>query len=169
MSNATEVEAKGSGWAWVPVGLLVASTLGVGSMALVAVHDPSFALEPNYYDKALHWDRAQAQAADNQRHGYTIELVQGIAVDQAGNARVRVRIADASGLDANDAIVSGTAFANAYASETTPLTFVRAESGVYAATVRARHLGLWEFRLIVDRGNARVTSTLRGDVVRGSG
>jgi nitrogen fixation protein FixH len=165
MTNVTEVGAKGSRWVWVPVGLLAASTLGVGSLAMIAVNDPSFALEPNYYDKALHWDRTQAQAADNQRLGYAIELVPGTAIDATGNASVRVRVVDASGRDANDAVVSGTAFANAYAGEATPLTFQRIESGVYAA----RHLGLWEFRLIVNQGSARVTSTLRGDVVRGAG
>lgn len=169
MTDDTEVEANGSRWVWVPVGLLVASTLGVGSLAAIAVHDPSFALEPNYYDKALHWDLTQAQAADNQRLGYAIRLDRGMTLDAAGKASVRVRIVDASGRDANDAIVSGLAFANAYAGDSTPLVFERVESGVYAATWRARHLGLWELRLIVDRGSARVTSTLRGDVVRGAG
>ena len=169
MMNTAENVAKGSYWAWVPVGLLVASTLGVGSLAMIAVHDPNFALEPNYYDKALHWDRTQAQAADNQRLGYRIELVPGIAVDAQGSATLRVRIVDANGRDANDATVRATAFANAFAADATMLDLQRAESGVYAAPLKARHLGLWEFRLVVTQGRDRVTSTLRTNVARSAG
>ena len=169
MSNATEDVSKKSYWAWVPVGLLVASTLGVGSLAVIAVRDPNFALEPNYYDKALHWDRAQEQAADNRRLAYRIELVPGIAVDASGNATLRVRVADASGRAANDATVRAIAFANAFAGERSTLELQRTESGLYSAPLVARHLGLWEFRVIVTQGADHVTSTLRGDLVPGRG
>ncbi|MEO6598536.1 MAG: FixH family protein [Polyangiaceae bacterium] len=168
MTKAVENVGKGY-WAWVPVGLLTASTLGVGSLAVIAVHDPNFALEPNYYDNALHWDRSQAQAAENQRLGYRITLVSKIAADARGNAKLRVRISDADGREANDATVHATAFANAYAGEATALELQRTEPGIYAAPLNAQHLGLWEFRLVVTQGRDRVTSTLRSDVVRGAG
>ena len=167
--TSAENSDKGSFWVWVPVALLAASTLGVGSLAMIAVRDPNFALEPNYYDRALHWDRTQAQAADNQRLAYRIELVPGIAADALGNATLRVRVSDANGRDAKDATVRATAFANAYAAEQTALDFQRMEPGMYAARLTARHLGLWEFRLVVTQGSDRVTRTLRGDVLRSAG
>ncbi|MES1174560.1 MAG: FixH family protein [Myxococcales bacterium] len=169
MMNVVESSDKGSRWVWMPVGLLLASTLGVGSLAMIAVHDPSFALEPNYYEQALHWDRTQAQAADNQRLAYQIELVPGIAVDARGNATVRVRIADASGHEPNAATVRATAFANAYAGQRAPLDFLRVGPGLYSASLSAPRLGLWEFRFVVTQGSDRITSTLRSDIVRGAG
>jgi len=156
-------------WVWVPVGLLAASTLGVGSLAMIAVRDPNFSLEPNYYEKALHWDRTQAQAADNERLRYRIELVSAIAVDARGVGTLRVRISDESGRDVDQATVRATAFANAFAAEQTVLEFQRTEPGLYSAELTARHLGLWEFRLLVVQGGDRVTSTLRSDVLRGAG
>ena len=169
MTKASEDVTKKSYWAWVPVGLLVASTLGVGSLAVIAARDPNFALEPNYYDKALHWERMQEQAVLNRRLAYRIELVPGIAVDARGNATLLVRVADASGRAANEATVRAIAFANAFASERSTLELQRTESGLYSAPLIAPRLGLWEFRVIVTQGADHVTSTLRGDVVRGRG
>jgi len=167
--NSAENVHKGSHWVWVPVGLLAASTLGVGSLAMIAVRDPNFSLEPNYYDKALHWDRTQAQAADNQRLSYRVELAPVIAVDARGIAALRVRITDANGRNVNQATVHATAFANAFAAEQTTLEFEQTEPGLYTAQLTARHLGLWEFRLLVIQGGDRVTSTLRSDVLRSAG
>ena len=161
--------AKGGRWVWVPVGLLVASTLGVGSLAMIAVQDPNFALEPKYYEKALHWDRTQAQAADNERLRYRVELVSEIAADERGNATLRVRITDANGREVDHATVRATAFANAFAGQQTMLEFQQTEPGLYSAQLNARHLGLWEFRLVVTQGGDRVTSTLRSDVLRSAG
>jgi len=169
MTDAIENESGSSWWMWVPVGLLVASTVGVGSLALIAVRDPNFALESNYYEKALHWDRTQGQAADNQRLAYRVEVAPRINADAHGNATISVRIVDAGGRAAEGATVRGTAFANAFARDVTSLDLKPAGRGTYSATLNAKHLGLWEFRLIVQSGRDRITSTLRSDVVRGPG
>ena len=169
MTNAIAKETGKSWWMWVPVGLLLASTLGVGSLAMIAIRDPNFALEPNYYDKALHWDKTQAQAADNQRLGYRVEVAPRIAADAQGNATLSVRVADANGSAALGATVRATAFANAFAQDIRSLDLQPTGQGTYSAKLRAGHLGLWEFRLVVSSGSDQITSTLRSDVVRGAG
>ncbi len=169
MISVTEEKAGKSWWMWVPVGLLLASTVGVGSLAMIAIRDPNFALESDYYDKALHWDRTQAQAADNRRLGYRVEVASRITADAQGNATLSVRIVDASGSAASGAIVRGTAFANAFASEVRTLDLQPAGPGIYSTPLNAQHFGLWEFRLVVKSGSDQVTSTLRSDVLRGAG
>ena len=36
-------------WPWVPAGLLGAMLIGLGTMATIAIRDPGFALERDYY------------------------------------------------------------------------------------------------------------------------
>ena len=43
-------------------------------MVYVATSDGSFAVEPDYYQKALHWDDARSAAAENAGLGWTVEL-----------------------------------------------------------------------------------------------
>lgn len=169
MNDAIAKDSGKSWWMWVPVGLLVASTVGVGSLAMIAIRDPNFALESNYYDRALHWDQIQAQAADNQRLGYRIEVAPRITADAHGNATLSVRVVDASGTATNGAMVRGTAFPNAFAGDVRVLDLQPSGPGTYSAPLTTPHLGLWEFRLVVKSGSDQITSTLRSDVVRGAG
>ena len=69
MTKTSVAAGSGTFWAWVPATLLGAMLLGLGTMAYIAIDDPSFALEPNYYDKAVHWDRSQAEARSSQALG----------------------------------------------------------------------------------------------------
>lgn len=168
MTSLSTSESGNSRWALVPVALLLASTLGVGSMAYIAVRDPNFATEPDYYNKALHWDQTQAQAAENQRLGYSVELEPRVVVDAAGHATLQLRLADGMRAPVHGAIVRAEAFANAFSNETVTLEFRELAPGVYAAPLTARHLGLWEFRVTASAGSDHVTQTLRRDVMRGS-
>ena len=67
------------GWQWpVAVGALLA--LGVGAnvvLMLVARSNPSFAVESEYYDKALAWDDRQRQQTHNAELGWTATLEVG--------------------------------------------------------------------------------------------
>src|SRR5450432_1832313 len=97
-TSLSKPKKRGSArWALVPVVLLASSFFGVGGMALVAIRDPNFALEPDYYQKALHWDQVQAQAANNQRLGYTFSAPPSVALDRHGNASLEVKISTRNG------------------------------------------------------------------------
>ncbi|MEO8900055.1 MAG: FixH family protein [Polyangiaceae bacterium] len=167
MTTASPSERGSARWALVPVALLVASTLGVGSMAVIAIRDPHFATEPDYYNKALHWDQTQAQAAENQRLGYVVELEPRVVVDAAGRAMLQLGLQDATRAPVRGAVVKAVAFANAFSGDLSALEFRELAPGVYAAPLTARHLGLWEFRVTATSGTEHITQTLRRDVVRG--
>src|SRR5664279_2445016 len=141
MTIASKSESGNSRWALVPVALLLASTLGVGSMAFIAIRDPNFATEPDYYNKALHWDQTQAQAAENQRLGYLVELEPRVVVDAAGRATLQLKLQDATRAPVHGAVVKAVAFANAFSNDLNALEFNELAPGVYAAPLTARHLG----------------------------
>jgi nitrogen fixation protein FixH len=154
-------------WALVPVGLLLSSTVGVGWMAAVAARDPNFALEHDYYQKAIHWDQTQAQAASNQRLGYRFVLPSRVSRDPLGKASVELKIVDRSGQPVAGARVTAEAFANAYSDDISRLEFSERAPGIYTAPITARHDGLWEFRVSMDSGSDHATAILRCDLARG--
>jgi len=168
MTVAPVTSTGNSRWALMPVALLLASTLGVGSLALIAMHDPNFALEPDYYKKALHWDQTQAQAGENRRLGYHVAAEPRVVLDAANQAALFFTLTDANGNPVSGATVHADAFANAFSGEINALTLEERAPGVYAVTLTARHVGLWEFRLVVQSGSERFTTTVRRDLVRGA-
>lgn len=154
-------------WAFVPVGLLLTSALGVGSMAVVAVRDPSFATEENYYQKAIHWDQTQAQAGENQRLGYRVIAPPRLLVDARGQARLELTLQDRVGQPVRGATLTAQAFANAYSAELRELAFQETAPGVYAAPIVAQHAGLWVFRVKAHTPSAHFTADVRVVLVAG--
>jgi nitrogen fixation protein FixH len=146
-------------WPWVPA-LLLVSLLGTQLTVLSsALDDPAFATEPDYYRKALDWDRRQARARDSQALGWTARA----SADGATHATpaVSLSIVDARGAAVSGAVVQATAFPNARAGHARELTFREASPGVYRAELGAARPGVWELRCSATRGQERFESTLR--------
>ncbi|HEX6764889.1 MAG TPA: FixH family protein [Polyangiaceae bacterium] len=149
-------------WPWVPVGLLAAMLTGLGTMAAIAVNDPGFALEKNYYAKAVAYDRVIAQRAENERLGWSIDAELDAPAPGAATPLV-VRLRHRGGPVAG-ARGSVEAFSNANAGNVIETRFEEVEAGVYRASLPVRRGGLWEFRLAFERGSERFTATERRDV-----
>ena len=62
--------------------------------AYVAIDDPHFALEPNYYDKAVHWDRTQSEARDSATLGLELTLRQPLTLAADGTLELELRVTD---------------------------------------------------------------------------
>ncbi|MBK7582234.1 MAG: FixH family protein [Myxococcales bacterium] len=151
-------------WALFPVALIVSTTLGLLSMAAIAVHDPSFATEQDYYKKAVAWDQTQAQVSTNTRLGWKVEL----DTELRGNElHVLARVVDASGAPIRGATVKLEAFANARAARVETAVLLPTGDAGYGGTVALSQLGLWEFRLDVSSDGRHFTETLRRDVRAG--
>ena len=69
------------------VALLVGGAGANVGLMLVATSDASFAVEPDYYQKALAWDETMAQAARNRRS----RMVGHGGLRSRGAGRVRSR------------------------------------------------------------------------------
>ncbi|HET7545273.1 MAG TPA: FixH family protein [Polyangiaceae bacterium] len=156
-------------WALVPVALLLSSALGVGSMAVIAARDPHFATEPDYYQKAIHWDQTQAQAATNQRLGYTVEAPAAIAIDRQGRVTVEFGLNDQLGQQVRGGQLLGEAFANAYSAQIVRLAFAEQVPGRYRAKFSAQRPGLWIFRIAGSAAGEHFTADFRVDLTRTAG
>ncbi len=165
MSQAPEVRTRaGAIWAWVPLGLLVCMFFGIGTLAYIAIDDPNFALEPDYYAKALHWDRAQAQLRENDTLGYELSLRQPLVMSPAGSVQVELALKDRAAAGISGASIEVAAFPNAFAGRVEHLQLREVEPGVYRGELAHGMPGLWELRCVVSVGSARYARALRSDV-----
>jgi nitrogen fixation protein FixH len=153
---------QGALWAYVPVVLLVAMLGGLGVLTSIAVDDPAFAIEKDYYQKAVSWDRELAQQQQNAELGWHAELELRALPDR--RPELRAVLLDARRQPIRDAKLSVEAFPNARAEQRLSLRLEPDESGAYRAVLAARRGGLWEFRLRAVRGNEQYTEIVRQDV-----
>lgn len=167
MTQEHTVAISGRFWAWVPATLLGAMLLGLGTMAYVAIDDPSFALEPNYYDKAVHWDRSQAEAKDSQALGLRLSLLQPPEVSAQGEVQLLLEVRDRQDLPVQGAAVELEAFPNAFAARLHRISLQEASPGVYRARLSQGVSGLWELRFKITQGASRFRQVLRVDVSKG--
>jgi hypothetical protein len=161
------VEARtraGTFWAWFPVVLIVSMLAGLGTMAYIAVDDPGFAVEKDYYQKAVHWDQTQAQNEKNARLGWNVALE---LAPRGGKIELVAKLVDASGTPIRDASVDVEAFANARAAEIVSAHLVRQQDGTQKAELPLTRTGLWEFRFTAQARGQRFTQVVRHDVAAG--
>jgi nitrogen fixation protein FixH len=126
-------------------------------MVYLATSDGSFAIEPDYYQKGLHWDTTAAQLRENERLGWSADIEFGDEVSVAGERTVRCLLADKSGQPIKGAVVDLVAFSHARGTQRTSATLLPADSGVYQTTLRFPREGVWEFRLVATRGTETFT------------
>jgi nitrogen fixation protein FixH len=147
------------------VALLAASAGANIALVVITSRDTSFAVEPNYYAKALAWDQTMAQQARSEALGWSL----GLRVDPAaarGRKTVTVRLADRAGAPIEGAEVAVEVFHNARASRILSAALSPEGQG-YVAVMPIDRPGLWEFRLRVTRGPEVFVATLTRDVTEG--
>jgi nitrogen fixation protein FixH len=154
------------GWQW-PVIVVALLVVGVGAnvgLMVVATRDASFAVEPDYYDKALHWDERMAQEARNAALGWSVGAVLAPAA-RPGEARLTVRLHDRAGQAIDGARVAVQTFHSARARHVLTAMLAPEFAGQYGATLPLDRPGLWEVRLRAERGGQVFTKTLVQDLV----
>lgn len=154
---------RGLGW---PIGVAAILAITVGAniwVAVVAGDDPSFAIEPNYYAKAVTWDSTMAQARENARLGWRLVPTLGAFHRDIG-AQLDVRLLDSAGAPIHGAVVKVYALYNARAEQIYEATLSPADSA-YSARIPVEHVGEWELRFEVTQGGRRFTSTSRVEAV----
>jgi nitrogen fixation protein FixH len=143
---AAATAARGRFWAWLPA-LLLGGLLGTQLVVLTRVlHDPSVALEPDYYRKAVSWDEQRALERRSAALGWRA-AVTAEPGPLAGSVRLGVRLTDAAGAAVSGATLTGQAFANARAGRMLALRWMEAAPGRYESEIAAALPGVWELRL----------------------
>lgn len=153
----------GMGW---PIGVAVilgATVVGNLVMMKVANGDPSFAIEPNYYQKAVQFDSTMAEAKRSAALGWSATST--IVASGAANAHtVTVHLLDAQLQPVQGATVTITALFNARANDVLSATLHESAPGLYEASLAARYPGQWEVRVDAVRGTDHFVESTRTDV-----
>jgi nitrogen fixation protein FixH len=173
--SSGDLPSPSRAWVWpaIVVGLLAAHvTVWIG-FASVAVNDPSFAVEPDYYRKALRWDETAAQLRANEALGWKVAIASAGTTSVLGERELRCSVSGRDGRPISGAHVELVTFHHARAEDRVALA-LREEppgSGVYLGSPRMRKAGLWECRVTVRRGDETFTCvTLQAiPAIRGPG
>lgn len=145
-------------WRWplFIVALLTIPIAANGYLWYRSASDPTFAVEPDYYKKALAWDQHRADEARSAALGWHVTVAEG--------PELRLHIADKDGLPVDGAEVTVEALHIARAGLVTRAHLGPAPEHAYASSLRLAPPGLWELRVHVTRGQDRFEAVLRKDV-----
>lgn len=150
-----------------PVAVISLAAVALGAnflMVYLAVTDPGFGVEPDYYQKALKWDGHMAQQQANSDLGWSFEFDVSKQKNPDGTLEVRAVVMDDAGVTIDNATVELTTFHNAQSSYPLQAKLASRGEGVYSATLPFRRPGLWEFRFLLQRGETRFTNTVVREV-----
>ena len=140
----------GTIWPFVIAGALGLHVVGSLVMVYFATSNESYAVEPDYYRKALAWNDKQAQDRRNAELGWQLEFTVEPAPGQ--DPTLSVELTRGDGSPVNGAAVNVEAFANARRNDVFTASLTTSAAG-YETTLPMRRNGLWEFRFTVTRGD----------------
>lgn len=144
-------------WPFIIVALL---SLSVGAniiLLIKATTDPAFAVERDYYQKAVDFDEIQAAQGRSDALGWTVAV-------QADREVLKVHLVDQAGAPISDAQVAVEAFHNARAANIISGELTSKGEGLYAFSGPFSRPGIWEYRLVAARGDDRFTETVRREL-----
>lgn len=150
-------------WGW-PVGITALLTVFVGGnlfMMHVAGSDPAFAVEPDYYKKAVAFDSTMDVERRSLALGWHARA--RVETDGAGHT-VIVSLTDATARPVTGADVVVQARFNARANDIVTDTLTETSAGEYTARLQAGHAGEWEIRTDARRGTEHFIAIARTDV-----
>ena len=143
---------RGQYWPFLIVGLLGLALSFNLSLLVYSLNDPSFAVEKDYYKKAINWDKKVAQEERNRRLGWRIVLPKKMAA-HSQKRRLCLQLHDRDGSELLAAQIQVIAFHNARASQQLQAHFLRHPTHGYCSPLLLARQGLWEFRFtIIHRG-----------------
>ncbi len=153
-------------WVWPTAIIAVLSlhALGLIVVVFIATRDPSFAVEPNHYQKALAWDGAAARLRASQQLGWSVSIQTDTTADELGRRRLSCRIVNKDGVAVVGATVQLLMFHHARAADRLEVSLNPEKDGTYAALVPMKRKGLWECRIAARRGDSLYNAVLMQEV-----
>jgi nitrogen fixation protein FixH len=157
--------ARGRLWPWALGTVLAVTMAGNIWVMRLAGSDASFAVEPDYYRKAVDWDSTMAQSGRNIALGWDLDA-RLAPPDTDGSSRVTVALRGADGAPIHDAVITLEATHNAHASRVLEAILQATGDGTYHALLPDAQRGIWELRFEASRSGDRFTATHRRDTSR---
>ncbi len=159
---------RGARWPLMIVGLLGLNIVITAALILYANADSSYAVEPEFYQKALAWDQTQAQMGANERLAWVVAADAAPRQDAAGLRSLRVLLRDRNARPIAGASVRAEMFHQARSSQRVRAELKDAGDGSYLASLPLSRPGKWEVRITAGRAGDTFTHTLTLDVASAS-
>jgi nitrogen fixation protein FixH len=154
------MNARRSYWPVAIVSVLVASATINLVVVAVATRDPSFAVERDYYRKALAWDATMAQEARNASLGWHADATLAPPSRGATATELAVVLTDRNARPVDQARISVEALHNARAADIITVPLEPRGAGRYIGSFPRTRPGLWELRVTADHGTERFTAVV---------
>jgi len=150
----------GSLWPWVIGGALALHILVSLAVVFFATTDASYAVEEDYYQKAIRWDEKRAQDRTNDELGWSLGLAVTPPTTPGEQPTIDVELTDVDGKPLAGATLALETFHKARSEDIIRTALEPAgDAGHYTASPAMRHNGLWELRFTVDRDGDHFTHT----------
>lgn len=143
---------SGKQWPLMVVGILGVSFTVCGITIYAAVSDASFALETDYYEKAVSWDETMEARRASDALGWSASYELSQADRHTGKRWLTVSIVDADGEPVELETVSALTFHHARRGEERETALRPIRAGVASGEIGLGADGLWQVRLRATSG-----------------
>lgn len=140
-------------WPAALVGVLLLTVAGNLWVMRIAGADRSFAIEPDYYRKAVAWDAHQAQLAENAALGWQVN-------PEVRDGALHLRVTSADGTPLPGLTATVLASANRDAADRRQLTVTERGVGEYLVAAPGLEQGRWRLDVTLRRGTTRFEARL---------
>ncbi|MHC5115116.1 MAG: FixH family protein [Planctomycetota bacterium] len=147
-------------WISVVVGILGTCVLFYAILIVAATSDPSFAVAENYEADAANWNALARERQLSEQLGWTVTLAT-TPIAQPDHRELALTVTDRRGEPVRGARVEVAALHVARAADVVRAELAERGDGVYAAPLRMKRSGIWEFRIRVEHGEDRFVETRR--------
>jgi nitrogen fixation protein FixH len=149
-------------WKWplIVVGLLLGHISIMVTAVVLATSDKSFAVLPDYYQKAVNWDKDQADLRASAKLGWQAILVPSPEVDPTGRRSIALTLTDAGGRPIANADVEVAAYHQARPNEVIQTTFHTDASGQASQALVMRREGFYQIGITARAGTQRFVTAM---------
>lgn len=147
--------------AWFPYFLIALLLVSVGSNVYLVVRansDPAFSVEPNYYQKAVDWDKLQAKQAKSEALGWSSQL-------NLSSEGIELILRDRFGRTIADADVFVEAYHNARANQRIKEVLTPTHRGAYTLERTFTRKGIWEIHIDAKRDDDHYLALMRQELL----
>ena len=127
----------------------------------LATGDPSFAVVPDYYQKAVGYDDRRAALAASEQLGWSVQLEPAPTADVRGQRDAVVRLNDREGRPVEGASVRIDCYHVSRAADPQTFELIEVLPGQYIGAAKMDREGFWQFDLSATRGDDVFVSDLR--------
>lgn len=145
---------SGRVWPAMVIGMIGVSLTVCALTIVAATTDPSFAVESDYYERAVRWDDTMEERRASEALGWACEIDVSGADAATGRREVSVRVIDAAGEPVDIDHLAALAFHHSRRGEASMLELARAgEGGWWRSSVEGGRDGWWQVRVRAARGS----------------